>query len=185
MFIFNFKLSKSWIAKLLIVTFACISIILCIIGTIKIINEITKEKTLVESDCMPEGKVANLTEKNYTNILKMVHENLNNYIGQEISFTGYVYRVPNINEDEFILARDMYIDKNHLQSVIVGFLCKVQNANDFKAGDWVKITGTIQKGYYYGDIPIIEISQVTRVEEPKDKFVEPPEETFIPTALIY
>ena len=90
MFIFNFKLSKSWIAKLLIVTFACISIILCIIGTIKIINEITKEKTLVESDCMPEGKVANLTEKNYTDVLKMVHDDLSTYIGQQISFTGYV-----------------------------------------------------------------------------------------------
>ena len=184
MFIFNFKLSKSWIAKLLIVTFACISIILCIIGTIKIINEITKEKTLVESDCMPEGKVANLTEKNYTNILKTVHENIDSYVGKKICFTGYVYRVLDLQDNQFVLARDMIVNSNS-QTVVVGFLCEYDEAKNFEDNTWVQVTGEIYKGDYHGDMPIIKVTDIKTVDKPsQEEYVYPPDDSYIPTSGI-
>jgi len=56
---------------------------------------------------MPSNEIAYLTDENYTNILKAVHENLDTYIGQKISYIGYVYRVSDIEDNQFILARDM------------------------------------------------------------------------------
>lgn len=136
------------------------------------------------SDCMPSTDVAYLTDENYTNILKEVHENLDTYIGQKICYSGYVYRVPEIEENQFILARDMQL-KNTNQTVIVGFLCSLQNACDFDTYSWVKITGTIEKGYYFGDIPCININEIEKIEKPKNCIVAEPNEKFIETSVIY
>lgn len=56
---------------------------------------------------MPSGEIAYLTDENYTNVLKEVHENLDTYLGQKICYTGYVYRVSDLQENQFVLARDM------------------------------------------------------------------------------
>lgn len=133
---------------------------------------------------MPSNEVAYLTDENYTNILKEVHENLDTYIGQKICYTGYVYRVPEIEENQFILARDMQME-NSPQMVIVGFLCSAQNATDFDTYSWVKITGTIEKGYYFGDIPCVNISEIEKTSEPENCVVPAPNENFIETAVIY
>ncbi len=185
MFVFNLKLKKSTIAKTLFSILAIICVIISIIALIKMLKTIEKDTTIVDSDCLPTNEIALLTESNYTDVLKMVHEDLNTYLGQQISFTGYVYRVPNIKDNEFILARDMYIDSNHLQSVVVGFLCSVENAKDFNNGDWVKITGTIEKGEYFGEIPILKISNIEKTTAPENKFVEQPDDSYVPTAVIY
>ncbi len=150
-------------------------------GEIK--NTSNKETTTV-SDTIPSPEVATLTEKNYTDILKEVHDDLNTYIGQKISFTGYVYRVSDLKENEFILARDMVINSKN-QTVVVGFLCSCENASDFENNSWVNITGSIEKGYYYGDIPIINISQIEKCNQPENVYVNPPSDNYVPTSVIY
>lgn len=133
---------------------------------------------------MPSSEIAYLRDDNYTNILKEVHENLDSYIGQKICYTGYVYRVPELEENQFILARDMLLENTN-QTVIVGFLCSLQNAADFDTYTWVKITGSIEKGYYFGDIPCINISEIEKVDEPENCVVPAPNENFIETSVIY
>ncbi len=185
MFVFNLKLKKSTIAKAFLVVLAIICVIISLIALVKLLKSIEKDTTIVDSNCLPSNDVAILNETNYTDILKMVHEDLNTYIGQQISFTGYVYRVPNIKDNEFILARDMYIDSNHLQSVVVGFLCSVENAQNYSNGEWVKITGTIEKGDYFGEIPILKITKIEKTTAPENKFVEQPDDAYVPTSVIY
>ena len=133
---------------------------------------------------MPSNEIAYLTDENYTNILKEVHENLDTYIGQKICYTGYVYRVPEIEENQFILARDMKLENTN-QTVIVGFLCTLENAKDFDTYAWVKITGSIEKGYYFGDIPCVKIAEIENVQEPENCVVPAPDENFIQTSVIY
>jgi len=77
----------------------------------------SKENTTV-SDEIPSPDIATISSENYTDILKEVHENLNDYIGQKISFIGYVYRVSDLEENQFILARDMVINSKN-QTVVV------------------------------------------------------------------
>lgn len=134
--------------------------------------------------CMPSNEIAHLTDENYTNILKQVHENLDTYIGQKISYTGYVYRVPGLQENEFILARDMQLENSN-QTVIVGFLCTAPNAITFDTYSWIKITGSIEKGYYLGDIPCISITEIQKIDKPENCIVPPPNENFIQTSVIY
>ena len=188
MFICNFKLSKKKIAKIFIGIFIIIALILLAISITKILGDVksesTKEQTNSLSDCIPSQDVAVLNNENYTNVLKEVHENLKTYIGQKISFTGYVYRVADLKENEFILARDMIINSKN-QTVVVGFLCNYENAKDLPNDSWVTITGTIEKGYYYGEIPIIKISSLEEASIPNNPLVLPPSDSYVPTAVIY
>ena len=184
MFVCNIKLSRTKFFKGILAIMAIVCIALTIMGILKIVHSNNNLETFGNTDCMPSNEVACLTDENYTNILKQVHENLDTYIGQKISYTGYVYRVPEIEENQFILARDMQI-KNSNQTVIVGFLCTAQNACDFDTYSWVKITGTIEKGYYFGDIPCINISEIEKTAQPEHCIVPEPNENFIETAVIY
>lgn len=134
----------------------------------------------LDSSCMPKNKVCNISSSNYTNILKAVHENIDSYIGVKINFTGYVYRVLDLNKNQFVLARNMIVSSN-FQSVVVGFLCEADNASTFENDTWVNITGKITKGNYYGDMPIIKITEIKKVDKPNDEFVYPPDESYIPT----
>ena len=52
-----------------------------------------REMEFLAGDCMPAEGIANLTDENYTNVLKEVHENLETYLGQKICYTGYVYEL--------------------------------------------------------------------------------------------
>lgn len=134
--------------------------------------------------CLPKNGISEIQPKNYTNILKAVHENIDNYIGKKICFTGYVYRVLDLQDNQFVLARDMIVSSNS-QSVVVGFLCEYDNAKDFADNTWVKVTGEIYKGDYHGDMPIIKITNIQSVDKPsQEEYVYPPDDSYIPTSGI-
>lgn len=130
--------------------------------------------------CMPQSNVSKIDAKNYTNILKTVHENIDTYVGKKINFIGYVYRVLDLNENQFILSRDMIVSSDY-KSVVVGFLCEYNRAKEFEDNTWVEITGEITKGDYHGDMPIIKITDIKRINKPNEEYVYPPDESYIPT----
>ena len=183
MFICNVKLDKKAIFKtcLIIMTIICIAI-----GIAAIYNIFTamqnKENNII-SDTIPSSEVAKILPENYTNILKSVHENIDTYVGQKISFSGYVYRLNGFNDDQFVLARDM--DIGNKQTVIVGFLCSYENAKMFATYTWVTVTGEITKGYYNGEIPILKITAIEETAKPENATVPVPDDAYVPTAVIY
>lgn len=134
------------------------------------------------NSCYPKNGVSQISTKNYTNILKTVHENIDSYIGKKINFTGYVYRVLDLQDNQFVLARDMIVSSNS-QTVVVGFLCECDTAKDFSDNSWIEITGEIYKGDYHGDMPIIKVTDIKIVDKPtQEEYVYPPDDSYIPTS---
>lgn len=89
MFIYNFKINQKKVVKLFIFIAAIIVLILLAMVISKVFNDMksaNSSKTIV-SDTIPSPDVAELSPENYTDILKAVHEDLDTYIGQKISFT--------------------------------------------------------------------------------------------------
>lgn len=178
MFVYNIKINGSKTFKMIFTAMVVILMIIVCMVTFKIFSGAKSSNT---STCIPQNEVSKLTTSNYTNILKTVHENIDSYIGCKINFTGYIYRVLDLQENQFVLARDMIISSNY-QSVIVGFLCEYEKAQDFNDNCWVEITGEITKGNYHGDMPIVKIIEIKNVDKPDDEFVYPPDESYIPTS---
>ena len=180
MFVCNIKLNGKKLTKIVLVIVAIAITIYFAISAYMIYSNSFKV-----NDATPNSNVINISTNNYTNILKSVHDDMASYVGKEICFSGYVYRLLDFKETEFVLARDMIISSD-MQTLIVGFLCDCKNAQDFADNSWIEIKGEITKGSYHGDMPIIKVKEIKQIEKPKDDvYVYPPDNTYVPTSAMF
>lgn len=184
MVIYNFKLNGNFLYKLIFFILIIASTLLFGISIYKIYTSIKNDDSILVDDLQNVNSSSEISSENYTNILKQIHDNVNEYIGKEISFTGYIYRIDDIESNQFILARNMIINEAS-QSVVVGFLCEYDDISLYKDYTWVHVVGKIEKGYLNGEIPILKVSSIEKVKKPKDEFVYPPDDEYIPTSAIY
>lgn len=105
---------------------------------------------------------------------------MDKYLNKKIKFSGYIYRVSDFTDEQFVLARDMIISSD-LKTLIVGFLCKYKNAKKFDTNTWVQVTGTITKGNYHEQVPVIEINEMKIITKPDECYVYPPDDSFVQT----
>ena len=136
MFICNVSLNKTKIVKIIFIIIAIILIAFFCFSAYSIFKESMSVRT---QDTMPNPDVITITSENYTNILKTVHDDLDSYVGKKVCFSGYVYRISDFNEKQFVLARDMIISSD-LRTLVVGFLCEYKQAQNFENGTWIEVT---------------------------------------------
>ena len=180
MFIFNFKINGNKTAKIFMAIWCIIVLIITAFICYKVIfNNLFK----TNDTYLSENTVYTIEARNYTNVLQQVHNDIDTYVSKKIKFTGYVYRIYDFTDEQFVLARNMIVSSD-FQTVVVGFLCHYNLAKNFETGSWVEIEGTITKGNYYGDMPIIEIEEIKQVEAPDEEYVYPPDDSFVATSTV-
>lgn len=183
MFVFNMKLDGNRTAKTIIGVLCVIILIITFFICYKLIFN-SFFKTNDETFGADSNITYELNSQNYTNVLQNVHNHLDDYLGQKIKFSGYVYRLFDFSDEQFVLARNMIVSSDY-QYVVVGFLCHSTLASNYEDNSWVEITGTITKGDYYGDIPVIEIEEIKKIDTPKtDEYVYPPDSSFVTTSTV-
>lgn len=173
MFIFNCKINKNLLFKIIFVILFVIVLMISLVGVVKIF------KTRENSKCVSKSRINVISSFNYTDVLQTVHNNLSQYEGTKVKMVGYVYRLYDFENDKFVIARQMIISSD-MQAVVVGFLCKLDGAENYKDGTWVQIEGTIKRGEYHGEIPMIEVEKIEETKIPTDEYVYPPKSTYIP-----
>lgn len=179
MFIYNLKINGGFTLKIIIVLLSIFMLIIFGISIYRIF--FTSGKFKVDDNLEPK-EITEIQADNYANILQAVHDDLNSYVGMKIKFTGYVYRLIDFNDEQFVLARDMLLNENSTQSVVIGFLAQYKNAPNLKDGEWVEIIGVIEEGKYHKEeIPVIRVTEIQQTDVPESCFVMPPSDTYIPT----
>lgn len=112
-----------------------------------------------------------ITESNFTNMLKKIHEDIDNNIGKTVSISGFVFTMPDFKDNYFVCGRNMILSGNEK---IVGFLCNYANASNLLESEWIEVTGTIEKGFYQTDMPVIKVETLKKITAPENTFVNPP-----------
>ena len=176
MFVYNLKLNP----KKIFIILSIILIIIFAFSCYKIISNMNFSTFKVNDKNQAKNAPILVNSDNYTDILKMVYDNPNEYLGKEISIVGYVYRNFDFSKDQFVIARTMMITEDN-QEFVVGFLCSYKDAINFKDNEWVEIKGTISKANYNGEIPCIKVNSIEKTEKPSEEFVLPPHGSYIPT----
>ena len=179
MFIYNVKISGTKLFKFIFVFIISFVLILCGIVSYKVYKA-----TIASGTDFKTSEITELNNNNYSSVLKMIHEDVDTYINQKIKYSGYVYRVYDLENNQFVLARNMIISSN-FQTVIVGFLCNYNDSIKLQDYSWVEIEGIIKKCTYHGkDMPYLEITSLKEIQKPDDELVSPPDEKYIPTSAI-
>ena len=180
MFIYNFKVNGGIILRIIIIVLSLFMLGVFLFSVYRIFFSSGKFKV---EDTLEAKEVTEIEPENYTNVLQAVHDNPDSYIGMKIKFTGYMYRLLDFEDEQFVIARDMFINNDKTQTVVVGFLCQYKDADNFEDGTWVNLTGSIEMGKYHNEeIPIIKVTKIEETAEPANSFVNPPSDTYIPTS---
>lgn len=179
MFIYNMKINGTKAYKLLLGLFIFVICVLIIMVCYTLLNN----NNFKVNDELKKDEIFELNAQNYTNVLKNVHDNLDSYIGQKVKFSGFIYRLYDFKDDEFVLGRYMLISSDY-KAVVVGFLCNYNKAKEFEDNIWVEIEGEITKGNYHGEIPVIKITKINKIEPPSEEYVYPPDESFVTTSTV-
>lgn len=179
MFIYSLKVNGKKTAKLLL----CILLFLVILITFIVCYQILIKPCSSIDKNVNSNSFQEINISNYTNILKNVHDNIDKYVGQKIKFSGYVYRMLDFNQDQFVLARDMVVSSD-FKTVVVGFLCEETTIKEYEDYSWIEIEGKITKGNYHGEIPIIKVENIKKINKPKEEYVYPPDDSFVVTSTV-
>ena len=166
MFICNIKINKKKLAKLVILLTIILALAIIVFSIYKIVSD-------SKGSDIPNQVPREIKAQDYTSFLKDCHENTQDYIGKSFTITGYVYRLPDFNENQFVLSRTMIINEAN-SAVVVGILSECSSSQSYADGDWITVTGIITKGYYKGEMPILEIKEITKCDTPEDEYVYPP-----------
>ena len=128
MFIYNLKINGGIALKTIIILLSLFMLVVFGISVYRIFFASGKMKV---NDEIISKEITEIKPENYTNILQAVHDNPDSYLGMKVKFTGYIYRLFDFGEEQFVLARDMFINNEKTQSVVVGFLCQYKEADNF------------------------------------------------------
>jgi uncharacterized membrane protein YcgQ (UPF0703/DUF1980 family) len=84
------------------------------------------------------------------------NENIDSYVGTKVKITGYIYRLIDFSDNQFVIARDMRFNNNS-NSLVIGFLCESKDAHKYSDGTWVDVLGIIKKGKFNDDLAILNV----------------------------
>ena len=112
-----------------------------------------------------------MDDSNYIQTIIDISDDVDSYIGSEISFDGFVYRDESIANNDFVVGR-LAISCCTADAQLFGYLCKYKDQEQVKNDDWVNITAKIEATTYEGkEIPYLNIVQVRKIDKPKDEYV--------------
>ena len=169
MFIFNMKIKGNKITKIALFICFILVIFLLVFSVFSIYKKANNENKEIDNN----EKIYEISSADYTNFLKDAHDNIDSYLNKKVKLVGYVYRMTDFTDNQFVISRTMILNSAN-SGVVVGILAECENAKDFLDNEWVEITGTITKGNYKGEMPIIKVDSINKCDLPDDEYVYPP-----------
>jgi putative membrane protein len=123
------------------------------------------EKTLMEMD-----KII-VKDDEYIQTMNMIDTNIDKFAGRDVEIVGFVYREPDFNKNQIVVAR-FGVSCCVADASVYGLLAKGDEAEKLENDEWVKVTGVIGKTTYHdSEIPYITIKKVEKVQQPEDPYI--------------
>jgi putative membrane protein len=110
-----------------------------------------------------------LTDENYIQILKEIHENIQGSVNKTVKLSGFVFRMDDFKDNIFVCGRNTIVNE---EDTVAGFLCESADASKLKDSEWIEITGVIKEGTYNSTMPIVKIGSIKKITAPANTFVK-------------
>lgn len=115
-----------------------------------------------------------VTDGDYVEIMTEIKAHSQDYLGKEITMTGFVFRPPDAAKNRFSLFRYVIVCCT-ADTLPYGLLCELNDAGKYQNGTWISIKGTIRTSKYDDRVvPSIKIFSSQQIDEPKNPYVFPP-----------
>ncbi|MYL65698.1 TIGR03943 family protein [Bacillus hwajinpoensis] len=114
-----------------------------------------------------------ITNKNYLDVITTIDLNLEKFIGKKLTIKGFVYREPDFNEKQIVVAR-FGMNCCVADASVYGTLIESDQVHSIEEDTWVEVTGTISNTSYNGqEMMLLLPDEMKQIEAPKDPYVYP------------
>lgn len=175
---FNSKKKKLKLKNYIIFLIPLVMIFFMQSTTTKSITNEASSKT--ESDSSENDKIdiedniIKVSPRNFVSSLNEIYNNTDEYNGDEIELSGFVYKDKTLKGNEFIIGRYMMVCCA-ADMQVVGFTCdNNNNLQSFENNTWIIIKGKIKKSTSGSDSsPIVELEKIEKDPNPDASYVYP------------
>ncbi|WP_334074386.1 MULTISPECIES: TIGR03943 family putative permease subunit [Paenibacillus] len=109
----------------------------------------------------------------YMEILSSIITFADPFMGKEIEITGFVYREPDLADNQFVIGR-IAVQCCTADASPYGVLAESGEAAAFKDDTWVKVKGTLGHTEYNGNTIIkIDVQEIEVMEAPGNPYIYP------------
>lgn len=119
-----------------------------------------------------EVKNIEVNRVNYIETLMDMCDDLDSFVGSEISIDGFIFRDENMKSNEFVIGR-LAISCCTADAQLLGYLCKYEgDCSKIIDNNWynvkAKIETIVQDGMTY---PYFNIEKIIKIDKPTDEYV--------------
>ncbi|WP_318615711.1 TIGR03943 family putative permease subunit [Sporosarcina sp. YIM B06819] len=112
-----------------------------------------------------------VSEERYLDITNSIYAYLDSFIGKEIEIVGFVYKDPELEENQFVIAR-FGITCCVADASVYGILSTMDEMFEVEEDEWVRATGYLSKiNLDDWDYPHLQITEIEKVEEPENPYI--------------
>ena len=159
MFVLNIKMDYK---KILLVCIICAAIIASIV-------EFGIKDTFILTSSSIDNFDYDITEENIITNIEKIHQNIDENIGKTIKVSGFVYTMPDFKKGFFVCGRYINLDN---ETKVAGYLCNYVGDGTFEENEWIEVTGSIIKGDYNGETPVIKVNTITKIPAPANMYIK-------------
>lgn len=136
-------------------------------------NEATvayKNREELKNDLLSSSKIV-VKDEYYLDILDIIANDLNSFIGKELDIVGFVYKEPDFNADQFVVAR-FAISCCVADSSVYGIVATTDISHPVVMDEWIRVRGIISRTNINDwDLPNLQITDIKRIDQPEDPYV--------------
>ncbi|MGM0169518.1 hypothetical protein IGI39_003834 [Enterococcus sp. AZ135] len=114
-----------------------------------------------------------ITDENYLEVMELIYNYPNSFVGKKISFNGFVYEAGKKDQKYDFLFR-FGIIHCVADSGVFGLMTKLPDNLTVKNNQWLHVEGTITLDFFEPfdrQIPAVEVSSAQTVSAPKNQYV--------------
>ncbi|MBM7702440.1 TIGR03943 family putative permease subunit [Metabacillus iocasae] len=120
---------------------------------------------------LKEQKKITVKDEEYIPVMNVIESNVEAFVGKEIEVDGFVYREPEFEDNQFVVAR-FGLSCCVADASVYGTLATSKHAQKFEEDEWIKVKGVIEQIEYNGLLlPYIQIKEITKIERPANPYV--------------
>ncbi|MDP4551101.1 TIGR03943 family protein [Alkalihalobacillus macyae] len=114
-----------------------------------------------------------MTNQNYLDVINTIDLNLEQFIGKKLTIKGFVYREPDFNEKQIVVAR-FGMNCCVADASVYGTLIESDQVHSIEEDTWVEVTGTISNTSYNGQpLMLLLPDRIKQIDTPKNPYVYP------------
>ncbi|MBS4220252.1 TIGR03943 family protein [Bacillus sp. FJAT-49711] len=130
----------------------------------------TEEQEKLKNKLLNEDKVI-VDDDHYLAILNILHEDPSLFVGKEIEIIGFVYKEPDFNEDQFVVAR-FGVSCCIADASVYGIISTMDGFENIEEDQWVQATGKLSTTTMNDwELPFLQITNVKKMNEPENPYV--------------